>query len=563
MPSSSASSKPSLAASIASWRDGSQGFFKFLADVQPCVRGPKGLPVQFEIEDWQRDDIRRILDDPQITVACLCYPRRHGKTLLTALLIVWRFLSRPAETIAVVANSEKQSIDVCFRAIRGIITDTPMLKSLVAAGTIVVNADKIEIPSARSTVQAFSANPSALFGKALTAAQMSEIHAAKNGGDDVFMVLAGSLLDTEGSMLFLDSTTSPKSSKLYELYQNATHETDPDRSIAFIHRQYTDIDDACARSPKWLPPAKVRSLARQMLPADFGRQHLNRWQDAASTLFPADMLAACVHEYALDVKALAAGSAYIVGGGLDRAFGGSKHGDRTVTACVVKLSLNDEDHVFVLDAESVFLGRLGGIKSRFEGYHRNFEMKRATLESYGAQDVADYMATQPYSSGVEVIHPSRKTKYQAFMGLYQAAAEQRLHIHPRFKDLLGELAVFEVHADGKVTDGEAAVPKFTHPRGAHDDQVHAVAWAVHSLRHVVINPYEIEGIHCTGRGPSVVHCALNGGGTIPPCADACRSMSEVRRMYEAYKQRVSVAPVELPAFIEGKLKNVGSHTLPK
>ncbi|MGJ3626384.1 hypothetical protein AB5I41_04635 [Sphingomonas sp. MMS24-JH45] len=44
------------------------------------------------------------------------------------------------------------------------------------------------------------------------------------------------------------------------------------------------------------------------------------------------------------------------------------------------------------------------------------------------------------------------------MGLYQAAAEQRLHIHPAFKNLLAELAVFEVHADGKATDGEAAVP---------------------------------------------------------------------------------------------------------
>ena len=65
----------------------------------------------------------------------------------------------------------------------------------------------------------------------------------------------------------------------------------------------------------------------------------------------------------------------------------------------------------------MFLGRLGGIKSRLEGYHRGYAMSRATLESYGAQDAADWAATQPFSSGVEVIHPSRRTKYQAFMGL--------------------------------------------------------------------------------------------------------------------------------------------------
>ena len=115
-------------------------------------------------------------------------------------MLVWRFLTRPAENIAVIANSQVQVIDVCFRTIKGIITDTPLLKRLVTAGTIIIGVDKIELLSTRSTIQAFSANPAALFGKALTAVQMSEIHAAKNGGDEIYMVLAGSLLDTEGSM---------------------------------------------------------------------------------------------------------------------------------------------------------------------------------------------------------------------------------------------------------------------------------------------------------------------------------------------------------------------------
>lgn len=140
-----------------------------------------------------------------------------------------------------------------------------------------------------------------------------------------------------------------------------------------------------------------------MIPQTFALLHLNRWGDATGTLFPADMLAACIEEYPLDVTALAAGSAFIVGSGLDRAFGGSKHGDRTVTACVVKIVLEDEEHLFVLDADSVFLGRLGGIKSRFESYYRQHSMSRATLESYAAQDVADHCATQPYGAGVEVV----------------------------------------------------------------------------------------------------------------------------------------------------------------
>lgn len=552
----------SLAASIASWRNGSAGFFQFLDDVQPRVRSSTGGFIPFQPGPREHAEIAKALDGQDISIAVFCWPRRHGKSVTSAMIIVWRFLTRQTEQVAVVANSEKQVVDTAFRTIREAFEQTPFLKRLTAAGSINVLGDRVEFPATGSTIQAFSANPGALWGKKLSCAQISELHAAPRG-DEVFAALAGSLLDTAGSLMLIDSTVSAKSSKLFELYQAATHATDPDTSIAFSHLSYADLDDACRNAPPWISETKLRSLSRQMLPHEFALYHLNRWQDAANTLFPADLLAACTHEYPLDVKALTNGSAYIVGAGLDRAFGGSRHGDRTVTACVLKVVLDDEEHIFVIDADSVFLGRLGGIKSRFEGYHRGFGMSRATLESYGAQDVADWAAQQPFSSGVEVVHPSRRTKYQAMMGLYQAAAEQRLHIHPAFKDLLAELAVFEVHSDGKATDGEAAVPKFTHPRGAHDDYVHAVAWAVHSLRHVSLNPYELEGIHCHGRGAEVAHCALNGGAHVPLCARECRSMREAMRLFEGYRSRKVVQPIDFATFVATKVKNVGSHTIPR
>ncbi len=552
-----------LAASIASWRDGSKGFFAFLADVQPRVLSGSGGYVPFIPGPRERAEIAKALDTDGVSVACFVWPRRHGKTLTSAMVLIWRFLTRPAENIAVVANSEKQVVDTAFRTIRTAFEQTPLLKRLVANGTIKIGADRIELPSTGSVIQAFSSNPSALWGKKLSAAQISEIHAAKNGGDDVYEALAGSLLDTEGSLLLIDSTVAPKSSKLWELYQSANHPTDPDTSIAFSHIQYRDLDDACTNSPAWIAPAKLRSLSRQMLPHKFALLHLNRWCDSANLLFPADILEPAIETYPLDIAALAAGSAVIVGGGLDRAFGGTIRGDATVCAAVAKIALDDEEHVFILDADAVPFSRAAGIKSRFDGYHRDFSMSRLTLESYNAGDIADWAASRPYGDATEVVHPSRRTKYTAFLALYQAAAERRLHIHPKFKDLIAEMRAFEVHEDGKATDGEAAVPKFTHPRGGHDDFVHAVAWALYSLRSVTLNPYEIEGINCSGRGASIQHCALNGGGHIPACADACRSMGDATRLYDAYLARGPLTPLPLPAFIADKLRNVGAHTLPR
>lgn len=552
-----------LSASIASWRSGSAGFFRFLADVQPRVPSGTGGFVPFVPGNRERAEIARALDSDGVSVACFCWPRRHGKTLTSAIIIVWRFLTRPGENIAVVANSEKQVVDTAFRTIRQAFEHTPLLKHLVAAGTVKIGADRIELPGTGSVIQAFSSNPSALWGKKLSCAQISEIHAAKNGGDDVYEALAGSLLDTTGSLMLIDSTVAPKSSKLWELYQAANHPTDPDASICFSHIAYTDLDEACAHSPAWIDPGKLRSLARQMLPHKFALLHLNRWGDAANLLFPADLLNACIEEYPLNLAALSSGSASVVGAGLDRAFGGTVRGDKTATACVAKIAIDDEEHIYVLDSDAVPFSRMGGIKSRFDGYHTAHGMRRLTLESYCAQDVADWAGTRPFSAGTEVVHPSRRTKYAAFLSLYQAAAEGRLHIHPRFKDLIAELRIFEVHEDGKATDGEAAVPKFSHPRGEHDDFVHALAWALYSLRSVTLNPYEIDGVHCHGRGAAIAHCALNGGSHIPACGDGCRSMTEAGRLFDAYLARGPLVPVEFPAFIATKIHNVGAHSLPR
>lgn len=557
------SSAPVLSQKIASWRNGSAGFFAFLADVQPRVPSGTGRFVPFEPGPRERAEIEKALDGDGVSVAVFSWPRRYGKTATSAMIIVWRLLTRPGENIAIVANSEKQAIGTAFKLVRGAFEQTPLLKQLAATGTVIVGADKIELPSTASTVRAYTSNPAALWGLKLSCGQISEIHAARNGGDDVYEALAGSLLDTAGSILLIDSTVAPKSSKLWALYQAANHPTDPDTSIAFSHLEHADLDEACANAPAWVSPAKLRSLSRQMLPHKFALLHLNRWSDAANLLFPATVLEPCIEAYPLALLALAAGSASIVGGGLDRAFGGTVRGDKTATACVAKIAIDDDEHIFVLDSDSVAFSRLAGIKARFDGYHREYGMSRLGLESYNAQDVADWAATRPYSVGTEVIHPSRRTKYAAFLALYQAAAEGRLHIHPKFEQLIAEMRVFEVREDGNATDGEAAVPKFTHPRGAHDDFLHAICWAVYSLRSVTLNPYEIAGIHCGGRGPNVIHCALNGGEHIPPCAESCRSMGDARELHGAYLARGPLVPLSLAPFITDKLTNVGAHSLPR
>lgn len=547
----------SIVDKVARWKTGSDGFFNFLEDVKPVVRSSKGGFIPFVPGPRERAEIIQALDGDFATVV-FSWPRRHGKTATSAMIILWRFLTRRTENIAIVANSEKQVVSTAFKLLREAFANTPFLRKLTDAGTIEVGADYVRFPSTSSLIQAYSSNPSALWGKALTAAQLSELHAAQ--GAAVLEVLTGSLLDSEGSMLLIDSTVGPMSSPLYGLYQ--AHLAGDDPSLFFSHIQYADLDDACAKSPPWIDPVKLRAASRRILPQTFNLMHLNRWGDASSLLISPDTLALCTaSSYQSDPKMLAAGASYVVSGGLDRAFGGSKHGDATVTTAVVMTVMDDEEHYFVLDSDAVLFSRLAGIKSNLKRYHREWGMSRVGLETYGAQDVYDWTQSEPFADGAELVTPSRKTQYQAFTLLATAAAEGRLHIDPRFARLIEELKCFEITDDGKETVGNEALPKFGHPRGKHDDAVYSLAWAMFATREITLNPYELPGVRCTDTGPARLMCALNGGDMIPMCARSCRSMRRAFDLFDQYAARSPRNNLPVEAFIIDKLKNVGSHTI--
>lgn len=542
---------------VARWRNGSEGFFRFLEDVKPAIHSSKGGFTPFMPGPRERAEIVQALDGDHSTVV-FSWPRRHGKSATTVMIMLWRFMSRPTENIAIVANSEKQVTSTAFKILRDAFANTPLLQRLTDAGTVEVGSDFVRFPATSSVIQAYSSNPSALWGKRLTAAQLSELHAAQ--GTAVLEVLSGSLLDSEGSMLLIDSTVGPMSSPLYRLYQ--AHLAGDDPSLFFSHIQYADLDDACANGPPWIEPHKLRAVAAQMLPQQFGLYHLNRWGDASSLLIDSATLARCTDQsYLSDPKALAAGASYVVAGGLDRAFGGSKHGDATITTAIVMTVVDDEEHYYVLDSDAVLFSRLGGIKTKFRRYHKEWGMTRLGLETYGAQDIYDWAASEPFADGTELITPSRKAQYQAFTLLATAAVEGRLHIDPRFTRVIEELKTFEITDDGKETVGNEALPKFGHPHGKHDDAVYSLAWAMFATREITLNPYEMQGVRCTDTSPARQMCALNGGNIIPLCASSCRSMRHAFNLFDQYQARSPRNNLPVEAFIIDKLKNVGSHTI--
>jgi hypothetical protein len=541
--------------SLGKWRGGSAGFFRWLADIGPMVPSARGGFEVYEPCERERREIAKALDGGYSTLIW-CWPRRHGKTLISALIIVHRFLTAKTQNVAIVANSEKQTTDTAFRLVRTILQQTEYTANLIKSGAITIGLDKIEYEAAGSIIQGFSANPAALFGKKVNIAQVSEMHAAKS--DAVYQALASCTIDSDDGLVLVDSTVGPRSSPLFALYQLAERGDDP--SLFFSHVSYRDLEDAVANSPRWIDAKKLRSRAAQMLPAEFAMQHLNVWTSGVSALFPPAVIDRCRGSYRLDVGSITGGAACAIGAGLDRAFGFSLHGDATVATCIVKTMVGDDEHIYVLASDRIRFSSGAGIKGALTRYRRDFGMARAALENYNSQDIAAWCADQDFDH--ELVHPTAERQATAFTALYNAAAEGRLHVHPTFESLLSEMANFEYRIMPSGTNG-AAVPRFEAAKGAHDDHVYSLAWSVYSLRELELNPYEISGIHCYGSGPAVAHCLLNGGDIVPPCAESCRSFQAAFSLYKSYRGRNEISALPLPDFLATKLKNVGAHTMPR
>lgn len=542
----------------------SEAFFKFLSEVQPVVRNGRGGFVPYMPTGEMRDAIAQALDG-NFSMACLSWPRRHGKTTAVVMIALWRLLTRPAESIGIIANSQLQAVDTGFKMIVDALRHTPRLAALVKADEVRVLADRVEVPGTASALVAYPANPSALWGKKLTCAQVSELHAATSPA--VLEAIQGSLLDSAGSLLLVDSTVGPASSPIADLY---TASNDPDSGVFFSHIEYRDLDDAIARGPAWIDVRKLRTLARTMLPQQFALQHLNRWGDASSSLFPRELIDRCTITYPLDPTAIAAGGSFVVGGGLDRALGIGLNGkDGTYTCAVVKTIDDAGDDVFhLLAVDRIAFNRSGGIRAAFTHYARDFGMTRAGIESFNAGDILEWAVGQPeFGAGTDMIQPTRRSKAAAFTALHAAAAEGRLQIHPDFSDLLDEMSTFEVRFDGAGGEkgAEEQIPKFAHAKGKHDDALHALAWAVWSLRDAKLSGYSLDAVNCTADTTHAVRsCALNGGAEVPfTCADRCRSMTQARALHTAYIAKRPVAPLPLDEFIAQRVTVDGPHTLPR
>lgn len=528
------------------WKGNAAGFFAFLQDVQPQVPRADGSWGPLTLEPWQRTDIRAALNGKHRT-AIFLWPRRHGKTLAVALVILWRFVSRESQTICLVSNSSSQSVAACFRIVSGIIRHTPRLLALIGPKNI--QTDKILWPALDNVIEALPSNPAALIGRKVSVAQVSELHAATSA--DVFDAMASSTGDSAEGLVLVDSTVGSRSGPLYRLV--GLVERGEDAATFVSYRSYADLADALARSPAWINRAWLTSRSKQMLPLEFARYHLNLWSSGSNALFAETDLAAAVvdlpHPVPLDgLRAFTSGRKFLVGGGLDRAYGFSLHGDQTIVTAVAKVAGDDEPEIIVLFQKAITFSAASGIKKAFTECQDRYGFANVCVESYNAQDVHAWLLEKTIPA--EVIHATNTNQIPAFTELHRVVSERRLRVPKDLEPLIAEMKVFEYDVE------QAATPRFGAAGGHHDDRVYSLAWAIHALREHELAAYELGAVVCDADDRAQSMCYLFGNGHVLPCADRCPTHREVAEMYARFRAR-DVAELPLIDFFRAKVKSVG------
>lgn len=536
---------------LARWNaPGILGFEAWLADVQPRILLADNRYGDFELEPWQRDILADALacdDHGQFlhAMAVTRMPRRHSKSTLWALVILWIATSRENWTISLLGNSELHSTRTQFKPLKRIIQHTPALSAMIPPEAILKFS--ITVPHTDSTIQGGAAGMSTAFGDRVNLLWASDFHQCDQ---DVFDAMQGSLLDSKGTLTLIDANADPDDGPVHKLEKLAAD----DPRIYAKAVEYASLDDYLDRAPSWIDRAQAKHLHKTQLETAFNRDVLGKRSAARNALFPPELVTPCKVAdmpipFPVDrLPELTGGRKYVVGGGLDR----SKRvwgGDSTVWSCTLKVSsaTSLEPEYFLLNQQVIEPNNARFIKKAILADHERYNLDNVVLENYEVADIAPWLNDQGIPC--EVLSATNTNQNVSFIELHRIVRESRFHFSADNERLISEFStfVYEELRDGNYRFGHSS-------QRFHDDTVYSLNWSVFATRAAVLSVYALKRIVCNNMRPTRGMCFLMGGEMELLCKDNCRTYCEVREMYRNFLRLRLDDEYPLPVFYNNYVK---------
>ena len=517
------------------WKENTEEcFYNWLTDIKPRILTRSGKWEIFEPTDKQREVIHGVFEQAngklKHSLALSIQPRRHGKSTVFALILLFFFTARRNQNLALLGNNDEHSNRVQLRLLKNIIKNTYELRLRIDPDECFYN-DHIRKDSWNNYIFKASTTTAGAFGDRINILWVSDLHATPD--IEPFNALQASLLDSEDSLILIDSNADVNGGPVHEIQKAA----ESDSSIWVNHIEYRDFDEFTEKAPAWIDRSKARRIQKTALQADFDRDILGKRSSLVNRLFPEEVILKCQDSYkipVIDVQSLVHGRPYSVGGGLDRAKNllAGITGDHTVWTTILKVAnLSGEPEFYILNQVKFPLNTSKAIKAVVKEDHDRYGFTNVCLENYEVTDLRPWFADQGIEC--ELITATDTVQNASFPEMNRVAREGRLHIPANCQDLVSELSTF-VYSQRKMSNGSYS---FGHVSSKfHDDFVYSTAWAIYSLRNEILSAFNLNHIDCTL--PNAARrsaCFMMGGNLVLHCSEQCSAFHDVKTMFQEFK----------------------------
>lgn len=531
-----------------------ESFYNWLEDIQPRILTRSGRYEVFQPTEAQKELIEAIFTTDsngnlEHSLILDCEPRRHGKSTVYALVCLFLFTARKNQNIALLGNTEQHSQRVQFNPLVRIIKNTPELKKRITDKMIYLDSIRDDLHG--NYIQKVGVSMSTAFGERINVLWVSDFHACPDLGP--FNALQASLLDSEDSMILIDSNVDAYDGPVHEIEKEAEN----DSSIYARHIEYADFEEYCQKAPAWIDRKKAARLRSTTLPVDFERDILGKRSSAVNALFPPHIIEICKDSYRIpitDITQITKGRAFKIGGGLDRAKNliAGPNGDHTVWTCVMKVANPDgwEPLYYVLNQVKFTINSSREIKKAILEDHQRYHLDNVILENYEVVDLQSWMGEQKISCELITAHDT--VQNASFPELHRIAKEGRLIFPEALKELASEMStfVYTQRQPGKYSFGHSS-QKF------HDDHVYSLNWAIFSLRSHVLDLYTIDSVICSNLTNKRPLCFMMGGNLVLHCAEHCHAYQEIEDQFRQFKSFSLDSELTVPEFFKSFVKVQG------
>lgn len=215
-----------------------------------------------------------------------CEPRGDGKSYRAMLIQCWKFFCFPRQMIVLGANSKEQTKFVHFDIIRKMILNSPKL--IEQLGKKNVQEKELRMKNSRNEVVSFVRPISTMQGIVSNISGYTFSEMFKMTNTVFFTELHGSIRNIPNALGVIDSTVSPKSHKLYQLYEAWKEKKSP--TLFFCYRSSKNGK----QEDYWHPNQTQQQLDSYEIEFgsdDFARFFKNTWEAGQGSIITPGMIA--------------------------------------------------------------------------------------------------------------------------------------------------------------------------------------------------------------------------------------------------------------------------------